>query len=191
MSAVTLESRITRLRPIEQSDIPTLVEWRNDPKSMYLWTARRAVVPYATAVEEIGRDLHTDKHVWLVAENLRNETVGMVYSYDAQFVDAHCFSTTYVAEGYRGRGHGPEMQALFLNYLFSYFNFRKVYYDVYGFNSMSENTIKTFGFVEEGRFPEHHYFDGEWHPMVRYAVYRSDIPKIRVLLNRRSKQVAK
>lgn len=150
-----------------------------------LWGTRRTIVPHETALQEIEHDLGHDKHVWLMAENHQGKIVGMVYSYNAQFVDEHCFSSTYVDAPFRGIGHGPEIQAMFLNYLFTYFNFRKVYYDVYSYNTMSNSTIRTFGLKEEGIFIQHRYFDGKWHNLMRYAVFREDIERIRAFLAKR------
>lgn len=183
---VSLKSRSIQLRTIGQDDIGLLVDWRNDPSSLHLWSSRRALVTQPEAHEEAWQDLQKDKHVWLMAENTRHQVVGMVYSYNAQFVDQHCFTTTCVANEYRSRGYGPEMQALFLNYLFTYFNFRKVYCEVYGYNELSRHTIETFGFVQEGHFPEHRYYDGGWHSLIRYAIYRGDLDRIRAFLAKRT-----
>lgn len=178
---------LVRLRPLKDSDLQTLLTWRNDPRSLFLWSTYRAILPDRESVEEFWADLRSDKHVLLVAENGQSEIVGMVYSYNAQFVDGHCSVTTYVAEQFRDRGYGIEIFGLFLDYLFSYFDFRKVYLDVYSYNRSSSRPIEKYGFVEEGRFPEHRYHDGNWHEMIRFAVYRQQLPKIRATLARLSR----
>lgn len=173
------------LRPIKSDDIGQIVDWHNDPESLHLWSTRRNILSTSEANDEAIRDLTVDKHVWLIAENAAGTVIGMIFSYDVQFVDEHCFVTTYVADSFRQRGYGPDMLGLFLDYLFCYFNFRKIYFDAYEYNRASWHSMSNFGFKEEGRFPEHRYMDGRWHGLIRFAAYRNDIDKIRSYLARR------
>lgn len=182
----SLATKHILLRPIMDSDIDLLIKWRNDPTSIYLWSTRRNLISQTEARDEIAEDIRNNKHVWLMAQNARS-VIGTIYSYDAQFVDEHCWVTTYVTDGFRSRGYGPDMLGLFLEHLFAYYNFRKIYLDAYGHNRASWHTMQNFGFAEEGRFPEHRYIDGKWHDLIRFAVYRRDLVKIRDYLARRSR----
>jgi RimJ/RimL family protein N-acetyltransferase len=76
------------------------------------------------------------------------------------------------------------MMALFIDYLFTYFSFRKIYLDVYEYNNASVDPVKNFSFQLEGVFGEHRYFDGKWHTMNRYALYRTEIDRVRQFLAR-------
>lgn len=181
-----LVSRGVRLREIRESDIDRFVHWRNDPNSLMMWSTNRHILDRASAINEFWQQLHGDKHIMLVAEDCDDKVVGAIYSYGAQFVDQHCFVTVYVEDEYRHLGYGPVMMALFINYLFTYFSFRKVYLEAYDYNGESRSPIERFGFELEGTFCEHRYFDGKWHSLKRYALFRKDLGRVRSFLSRRA-----
>jgi len=88
-------------------------------------------------------------------------------------------TTTYIDSQYLNKGYGVESLVLFINYLFSYFNFRKIYFDVYAFNDLSYKSLKRAGFIEEGRFKEHRFWNGEYYDLIRLSVFRDRLDEIR------------
>jgi RimJ/RimL family protein N-acetyltransferase len=173
------------LRPLRDTDIELAVKWSSDADSLKYWISNRAIADDSTTTNEFWRQIRSgDKHVLLIAENDSGEIVGMIYSYNPQFVDQNCFITVYVDSKFRGRGYGAIMMALFIDYLFTYFSFRKIYLDVYEYNNASVDPVKNFSFQLEGVFGEHRYFDGKWHTMNRYALYRTEIDRVRQFLAR-------
>lgn len=187
MNIPTFNCRGILLRAVREADIPHFVRWRNDPESLMYWLSNRAIIDERSAIEEFWQQLRADKHVLLVATKQDGEVVGTAYSYNAQFVDQNCFVTVYIDDKYRNIGYGAVVMALLTDYLFSYFSFRKIYLDIYEHNTPSTNAVESFGLKLEGHFPEHRYFDGKWHSMKRYALYRTEIEKIRQFLARARK----
>jgi len=187
MNIPTFSCRGVLLRALREADLPYFVEWRNDPKSLMYWLSNRAIIDEPAAVEEFWQQLRGDKHVLLVATRQNGEVIGTIYSYNAQFVDQNCFVTAYIDGEYRNRGYGAVMMAMFIDYLFSYFSFRKIYLDIYEHNTSSTSAVESYGLKLEGHFPEHRYFDGEWHAMNRYALYRTEIERVRQFLARASR----
>ena len=189
MQGTTLKGKRARLRPItEEVDLPILYKWRNNLDSLYLWSVRRYPVTFDEFTEEFRHDLETDKHVQMIIEsNSTKEPVGAIYSYDVNFIDGYCFVTIYVDSPYVRKGYGAEALPLFVNYLFTYFNFYKIYMEVYGYNDISISGIQKAGFLEEGNFKEHRLYDGKRHNMLRFALYRNRLPYIRKFIGRLTK----
>jgi RimJ/RimL family protein N-acetyltransferase len=182
---ITLQGKRIRLRPFEESDIAILHKWRNDTSTLHLWSVRRHTVSFDEFVAELKADFATDRHIQLMIERVTdNSVVGTIYSYNAQFVDGHCWITVYIEPDKTGLGFGAEAVALMLAYLFSYFGFHKIYADVYNYNEASASSMKSGGFVKEGQFREHRFFASKRHDMVRYAIYSNQLPRIQQFIGR-------
>ena len=172
------------LRPFCRSDLERILDWRSDPRSLAYWSNRRALVPVEQAEAEFYAALKADMHVFQIICHSKYGEIGAIYSYDAQFVDQHCWVTIYLEEEHRNRGLGAIATAMFVDYLFTYFSFRKLYFDVYEYNALSLSSLESFGLKVEGSFPEHRYFNDEWHSLKRLALYRESLAKVRTLLGK-------
>lgn len=190
MDAIPLRlvGRSLKLRPVETDhDLEIMYRWRSDSSSLYLWSTRRHLVSYQQFLEEFRRDLNGDRHIHLMITKRHDVVIGMIYSYGVQWVDGHCFITTYLDPTKTKRGYGAEAFVLFVNYLFRYFNFHKIYTDVYEYNQLSRKTIESAGFVQEGVFKEHRYMNGMRYSLIRYALYRDKLPDIQKFIDRLQK----
>lgn len=186
---VSLKGSLVNLRTISEDDLGLLYDWREDPESLYLWTSYRHIGAREETERELVEDIRSHWHLYFIIETaVEHKPVGFIYSYEHQLVDGHCTVTTFVDKEYRTRGYGVEAHALFLRYVFAFFNFRKVYGDFYEFNKLSLSVIAKSGYRLEGTFPEHRYFNGAWHTMRRFAFYRDDVSKILTFLSKLEKR---
>lgn len=173
-----------KLRSVKDDDIPTLILWRNDTKTMPFWTVRRSLLSDYESINEFWADLKRDKDVMLIAEDTKQQIIGMCYSYNSNYIDGHTFVTVFVDEKYRNKlGYGIDITALFIDYLFTFFNFRKLYFETYEYSS-SSSMWKKFGANLEGVFPEHHYYNGIWWTLNRFSVFRDSLTKFRKYLKK-------
>jgi RimJ/RimL family protein N-acetyltransferase len=165
-----LESDNILLRPIIESDYQSLYIWRNDTSSLFLWSQQRRLVSYSEFMRTVQQ---SDIDVWLMIINkISSAPVGFVYSFDAKPWDGHAFLAMYIDLSARGKRIGYEAGALFANYLFDYFPYEKLYADVFEFNSVSHSFMNNYGFVQEGYFPKHRYFQGKHWGVYRLALYK-------------------
>jgi RimJ/RimL family protein N-acetyltransferase len=105
-------------------------------------------------------------------ETQSGHTIGMVYTYKVDFVNRHAFICTYLDAKYRGQFYGAEASILFVDYIFSYFDFRKIYAEIYEYNQASmQNSLKG-GFVSEGILRNHRWYKSEYHDMYILALYK-------------------
>ncbi len=167
------------LRPITSSDHAVIFNWRNDPESLYLWHQSRRLLSRSEFSVWMESSLSREIDVWLMAMSTdTQEPLGFVYNYDTNPFDAFSFICVYIAPGSRGRNIGKEAGALYLRYLMNYFPFRKIYADVFEFNKVSTTFVTDYGFVQEGYFPGHRYYQGQYWGMFRLALYRERWPEI-------------
>lgn len=178
-----MEGNQVRLRPIVEADYRTLFEWRADTEWLYLWSHPRRLVSYQEYVTTLERSLHADVDVWLMMIAKDNsKPIGFVYSYDTSTWDSFTFVVMFMTSNARGKHLGLEGGALFVRYLMDYFPFRKLYADVFEFNQISQTFITHYGFEQEGVFPAHRYYQGQYWTMLRLALYREKWEVIRPTL---------
>lgn len=172
-SMVVLEGEKVLLRPLEPGDYRTVHRWRTDPSLLYLWSHSRRLIGFGEFDAEISRLLKTSVDMWMMmVSKADSQSVGFVYNYDTSIIDGYTFLTMFVAPDLHSRGLGTAAGALFIDYLMSYFPLRKVYADIYEFNTHSLAFVKAHNFAEEGHFPSHRFFGGEYHGLYRFALYR-------------------
>lgn len=178
-----LEGSQVLLRPIVETDYRTLFEWRTDTEWLYLWSHPRRLISFAEYVTTLERSLHGDIDVWLmmIAKD-GSKPIGFVYTYDTSTWDSFTYVVMFVTPEARGKHRGLEGGALFVRYLMDYFPFRKLYADVFEFNHVSQTFITHYGFEEEGTFPAHRYYQGQYWSMLRLALYREKWEAIRPTL---------
>lgn len=181
-----------RLRPLEEGDLQTLYVWRNESNFLSLFSPRRTVVSYEKFVAEHKRDMERERHLQFIVEIVgRNRVLGTIYSYNLNLVDGHVFMGGYMPKDTRELGYGAISCALYISYLFEFFPLHKIYFEALGYNKYSLPLLQNFGFIEEGRFKEHRFYDGGRHDLIRMAVYRDGLGKIQSLLARLSKRYSK
>ncbi|MEK7148386.1 MAG: GNAT family protein [Patescibacteria group bacterium] len=187
-----LENRRIRLRPVEEKDLPTLYMWRNEFDFLSLFSPHRNIINYEKFVVEHKRDTDKSRHIQFVVESIRgNAAVGIAYSYNLSTTDGYVFLGGYIAKTSRGNGYGAIAMAMVISYLFQFFPLHKIYFEVYEYNEQSISMLQNFGFVEEGRFKGHRFYDGKRHDVLRFALYRDELDKVKSLLSRISRTLYK
>jgi RimJ/RimL family protein N-acetyltransferase len=180
-----VETRRILLRPIVESDLPVLCEWRNSAIFLENSSNRRNHVTVEEFALELKKDFGRDRHEQFIIELRRSrKPIGTIYSYNFLPADGYAFVTTFLVDDFRGNGYGAEAFAVFLYHLFTTHDLYKVYADIYSYNVDSLRTMQSAKFAEEGRFRGQRLYGGVRHDVIRYAIFRDDLPRIRSFLER-------
>ena len=180
-----LENSRIRLRPIEEKDLSTLYVWRNEHDFISLFSPHRNVINYEKFIVEHKRDTDKSRHMQFIAESVRRKvSIGMTYSYDISLTDGYVFLGGYTPRAFRRNGYGAIGMSMVILYLFRFFPLHKIYFEVFEYNVPSISMLQNFGFVKEGRFKGHRFYDGKYHDVLRFALYRNKMDKINSLLLR-------
>jgi RimJ/RimL family protein N-acetyltransferase len=182
-TAISLEGRHVRLRPITRADYGFLWECRCHPDILYLWMSGRTLPSFEQYVYELETAMAGTILTMLVVETRTNpHPVGFVFAYEHNVYDRNVFWSVAVHPAYTNVGWGAEASLLFLDYLFAFFDLRKVSSEVYAFNEHSLRLLLRMGAHEEGRFLGHRYYQGAYHDVVRLAATRADWERARIKL---------
>lgn len=159
------------LRAISRDDMLTLFRWRTDTSELHLLSSSKRIPLFEEFAAEMKRTL-PQSITFLVIDKEDGQPIGYVQAYNLNMEAGWCFSTAYFEKPYRGTSQSTEAFVALLDYLFRYFDLRKVYTEVSEFNLDSMKFIEAGGFVEEGRFREHVWFDGKYWDSILFAVYQ-------------------
>lgn len=135
MTSCGLETSRIILRPIEESDYPTLHKWRNEFRFLKLFSSRREVASFDTFTKELRREFERNRHMQFIVER-KNEKVpiGTIYSFNFNQVDGYVFINTYIDEVYENMGYGAEAVALLVCYLFKFLPIHKIYFEAFEYS---------------------------------------------------------
>jgi len=177
---ISPRTRKVFLGPVEETDIETLLFWRNSESYRNHCSFRDGVVTRPEYLAELESDRRRDRHEqYLVFDRHSNKPVGTVYSYGYSSLDGHVFMTAYIDDRFRGFGYGAHAVALFSTYLFQEYGLFKIYTDVYSDNALSVRPLLRFGFKKEGHFVGHRIKNGKRLDMIRLAAHKEILEKAR------------
>ncbi len=166
------------LRPLCADDFEKIFIWRSNITDLYLWEQHPEVLSddefYSDFKSFLSHVVHT---IMMIETKSSRDLIGMVYAYRADYLNNHAFLCTYLDSAYRGCLYGAEAAILFIDYLFSYFSFRKLYAEIYEYNVDSMSNSLKAGFIEEGRLKKHRWYRNKYNDMYILALYQRDFYK--------------
>lgn len=158
-------------------DIPLIFQWESDIETRPMWQDNNNLPSPLSFGSEFARKVDTSYHTFFLSKNLASHRlIGCVYSYGFNRIDGFMHITVFMDRESRRGMLGAETGLLFCEYLFRFFPIRKIYCVAFAYNHESTAMLKQSGLSCEGVFKKHKYFNGEYHDMYTYALYRDDMP---------------
>lgn len=165
------------LRPLEESDLPAMLKWRNDPEvGKYVLPGVPFPMPMAKEKEWL-RDLQNDaaRKIFAICDQATKKQIGSVgISNISQRDHAGFFSILIGEKDYWGHGYGTEAIVLFLGYCFRILNLRRIVLEVYAYNERAIKCYEKVGFVKEGLARRSVYKDGKYVDEYWMAMFQDD-----------------
>ena len=160
-----------RLRPVLDSDVPSLCEASLRPEGSFRWRFKGAT----PSQEAFYQSLYAGTYSQFIVEGTADrERYGLVAAYDNRS-DLGVVSIAFQRVSRRAAaGETFEGMFHFLDFLFASTAFRKIYAEVPGYNEAILGLGSVGPFVEEGRLVEHDFYGGRWWDHHYFAVWRSE-----------------
>lgn len=161
-----------RLRPMEESDLEKVLEWRNSERiraNMYT-DHSISMDEHRAWFERIRED---QSNIYKIFE-FRDYPVGVANIVQIDIRNNKCFWAFYLGDMNLPHGSGAVMEFLFLEYVFEDLKIRKLCCEVFSFNYSTIKLHKKFGFREEGCFKEHIFKNGKYEDVVSLALLNQD-----------------
>ena len=142
------------LRAIESTDLPVLMEWRNNPEYR----------KYFREYRELNFDMQerwyndvvlNDSRVIMfsIVELLTNRLLGVTGLCSINWICA---------------------SRVLIKYAFEELAFHRVWAEIYDFDFRKQKMFKTLGFTLDGRHRQTYWYDNEWHDSLVYSLLCTD-----------------
>ncbi len=90
----------------------------------------------------------------------KDNLIGFALAYDYMKNDSHMKITVYIKPKFQSRFYGLFAAAKFMDYLFRFYNVRKIFTEVFAFNSVSLKIHDALGLTKEACLKEYKYYNG-------------------------------
>ena len=171
------------LRPLLESDLPRVLEWRNSERVRANMYTDRII-----SLEEHQRwyekqFINSTNEKYFIFE-YKGRPLGFVSFTRIEYMSCTCFWAFYLGETNVPRATGPVMEFIAIDYAFVELAVRKLCCEVFAFNTSVIKLHRKFGFIEEGRFAEHMLKNAKYEDVVFLSLLKHDWEKERPALKR-------
>jgi RimJ/RimL family protein N-acetyltransferase len=173
------------LRLVVEDDLPFLFRLFADPSRCHLWMCGRRVYD-ERGFHEAWSAWTTDMIAAKFIVTSADRPIGLVFDYDRKLEDGYTKVTSLLEEGSTGHGGGVIATALLVGWLFQTLPLRKLYMEVYDYNSAVARMLRKAGFTEEAVLKEVRFRDGAYWDLHVFALGRAAWPEVRDRLLRQS-----
>ena len=178
-STLLRSSRI-RLTALTQTDLPTVIQWHQNPEFLRLFDALPAYPRTEAALTQWLDDTHkaTDAFLFAIRFLESDELIGYV-ELDG-ILWTHQVSGVSIAIGeakHWGQGYGYEAMQLAIQFAFDELNLHRIQLTVFSYNERAIALYEKLGFQREGVYREHIHRDGKRYDMYLYGLLRSEWEK--------------
>lgn len=159
------------LRKMSRGDLEQILEWRNAPS-----VAEKMYTRHKISLEEHREwweKTRGDKRCQYFIYESYGFAKGVVSFTDINISNRNCFWAFY-ADPDAAKGTGSCMEFLALDHAFRELCLEKISCEVLAFNKPVIGLHQKFGFVVEGVFRGHHFWDGEFVDIWRLGLMRSE-----------------
>ncbi len=175
----TLSTGKTLLRPIQEEDYEIIYNWLTDFSYNMLWTNIREFPRKKNFFELLNYNIENEFTYYFIISDLKNNKVGTIFIHDYNKIDNYASISAFIVPEYQNKFYGIDSYKLVFNFILQNLPIRKLYLDVFSYNTNSISIIEKVGFSLEGVFKKHRYFNGEYYDLKRYSLFLSDWKKIR------------
>lgn len=165
--------RVT-LRPFRQDDLPRLRRWHDDGEVMQYWGERLPLViegQFAADLAPGGRFTTFETSAYFCVCDETDRPIGLVQAEGFGARDRRAQLGILIGErDFWDKGYGSEAVVLLLNWLFNHRNVHRVWLNVQANNPRAMRVYEKIGFVREGTWREHNFYDGRWHDEHLYGI---------------------
>lgn len=165
-----LSGRHVFLRPVSQIDYEFLFQLAMSEELGHRGRFRGETPSPEDFVRSVW---HNALAQFIICAKDSGDATGHVYAYNANTRDGFAYVGISLAPWAVDRGWALEAGGLFINYLFTNWDFRKLYGETVGFSFDSTRSGLGAFFVEEGALKEHYYYDGRYWDVHILALHRS------------------
>jgi RimJ/RimL family protein N-acetyltransferase len=172
-----LTGRHTRLRAIEESDLPALLEWRNQPQLRRYFREYRelnATQQRAWFDSRVNNDPNT--RMFAIEDASDGRLLGACGLCYVDWVNRNADFSIYLgADGlYIDERLAPDAARVMIRYAFDELGLHRLWAEIYSFDLPKTGFFQTLGFQLDGRHRHTHWAEGDWHDSLFFSLLSTD-----------------
>ena len=184
-----ITGKFCELLPFSSQYIRDIYNIEIDLNRLTYFSENMKLISLEKYIDYFDKQLKNHYHIFfMVKKRSTGEVIGYLYTYNYNPSNGYIYMSISSDENINSLYAIAEAGILFINYLFSRYSLRKIYAEVYGFNLKSRHIVENTGFSLEGELKKHRYYNGQYHSLLTYALYKDFFlkqKKIKMILNRK------
>ena len=170
-----LEGKNVNLRIMEREDIPTMLNWNNNPN---FYDDNLPLVQQSKTDLEKEFDARLPESKMFFVEKKDGTKVGVI----GHFLSGRLWEIGYVmVPEERGKGYCSEAVNIMVDYLFLSKDMMRIQANTDTTNVASQRILEKVGFKKEGTLRKSAFFRGRWRDWFLYSFLREDWKEPRIL----------
>ncbi len=163
------------LRSVEETDIPDIAKWMNNPEVTHFMFDGQRPTNLAQVRELILSQINSPNNVVFVVATLdQNKPIGFCGLYDIQLTAQKAEFRILIGEpSFWGRGVGTEITRLVTFYGFDRLNLHRIWLGVTSENIGAIKTYHRVGYEDEGVLKDDIYRNGRYYDTLRMGMLRN------------------
>ncbi len=169
------------LRALARADLPRLLAWRNEPTLRRFFRERRELSMddqlawFERTIMGPGR---SSTLMFAIEELAGGELVGACGLCYIEWVDRTAELSLYIGRDalYIDGTLAPDAARILITHAFRDLNLRRLWVEVYAFDTLKARLLGALGFSLEGTLREHRFHEGAHHDSLLFGLLRSERP---------------
>jgi RimJ/RimL family protein N-acetyltransferase len=172
-----LEGPLTALRAIEESDLPQLLAWRNDPRLRRHFREYREL-NHRQQQEWFNTKVNGDPctRMFAIVEGRGQRLLGAAGLCHIDWVNRTADFSIYLGADdlYVDTRYTPDAARTLIHHAFDELGLNRLWTELYDFDHRKIALFNTLGFSLDGRHRQTHWAEGRWHDSVYFSLLASD-----------------
>ncbi len=175
-SSLFLRGNLVALRAVEESDMPAIARWLNDPAVTYYLFYGQLPMGSEAVREMIRAQIASRMNVVFTAcDRKTGIPIGLCGLYDIHLTARKAEFRILVGERrFWGKGYGTEITELLTFYAFDRLNLHRVWLGVTSENKGAIRAYERAGYVHEGALRDDIYRNSRYYHTVRMGILRGE-----------------
>lgn len=176
-----LQGKTVNLRVMEKEDLPTLVEWYNNPEFFGEYVP--LIQTSRTEMEKVFENRNSSETKILIIEKRDGTKIGYIIHFNVIWNGIGKLTTiAYSLKPIeRGKGYGTEAAQIMVDYLFLTKEIPCIQAAAHVENIASHRVLEKVGFKREGIIRKRFYIRGEWTNQVLFSILKEEWKEPRIL----------
>lgn len=161
-------------RPVEEKDLEKIRRLRNDP-STWMNLSDIDLIDAETQknwLKSLSKQRKQKRYY--TVQSTKNKFVGLIRMDEFDWVNRSVRVGCDVAKELRGKGVGTMIMEMIVQYCFNQLNMHRLWLLVLEPNKVAHHVYKKAGFVEEGRYRQAIFRNGQYHDYILMSLLKAE-----------------